>query len=408
MSTGTVKTVEEKEEVPKPVVKAERPLFDITYTKCEKCGSVERSLEILKQRVLEAGLKPLQHRAPCLTDKKQYFGLFGSVLKGTYIANSDIDYAVVMPGDFENKLDKYVKGVLDRVFYLFRTTYGWIAVGEIADIDVELYYVRPNVKFHTFEVDGEVACRLSDTDRQTVRRVKELGKYWGVYGKFGGVPGIAIELSTIYARERGVALDEALRWHYIPLPGLSNTVAGNAVGRTFRVNQEILADLVAGKTPADPPTENEKYVYAVSSYAKRYNYAFEYFVVRENLPIAAVYMAYVSALADVLGADRVRYIGREVGVFGPVGYNGYVMGIAMPAAAKEIRKYGVAPDRISLVTPQLCSLSQTDGIRLEGGLVCASETIGARELRTVVATLYERYRQHLATIYDQHVRVKLI
>jgi len=399
---------QQMETIPPPVIKDERPLFNITYTK--QPGDPVKALEILRQRVLEAGLKPIEHKSQCLNGRKEYFGLFGSLLKGTNTGHSDIDFAVWMPRDFFEKMDKYVKGVLDRVFFMIKASYGWIAYGEVNHVDVDLYFIYPNLRFHAFEIDGALACLLSDGDKDYVKKVKDLGRFWGVVGEYGGVPGVALEWGVIYAREKGLTLGEVLRWDYLPARPLMGTVAGNLLGRTFRINQEILADLVSGVQYPDPPTEEQKYLSAVAHYARRKNLVFEYYVVREMLPISLIYASYIKSLQDIMGAERAKYVGREVGIFGPVGYNGYVMGLALPAVIwKEHTKAGVSPDRLSLITPSDCWL-EIGGpvIRFEGGLQCKAESLRSVDLKPTVVRLYSIYKGTLSSIYDRYVTIKVV
>lgn len=407
MAADTVKAVEG---IPKPVVRDDRPLLSITYVK--EPGNPERAYEILRQRVLELGLRPLEHKSPCLNGRKELFGLFGSLLKGTHLPTSDIDFAVEVPRDFAESPGKYVKGALDRAFYVVRSAYGYIAYGEVDKVDVALYFVRRGIRFHAFEVDGALACLLTDSDRELVKSLKQQGRAWGAVGAYGGVPGVAIEWAVVYARERGVPVEEVLLWHYIPARPLMGVTAGNTVGRTFRVNQAILSRIAEGELPPDPRSEEMKYVAAVADVARRRNLVFEYFVVRENLPTSLVYSAFVKALGELLGPERAKYVGRQVGVFGYVGYNGYVMGVALPAVIwHEHVKSGVSPDRISLVTPGDCWLEVPEGtavVRLEGGILCRAEALKPVDLRGAVARAYSAYKTTLASIYDKYVTVKIV
>lgn len=383
-----------EEEKKRPVLVDEKPLLDLAREKCEGCADPLSALQELRKRILEAGLKPIPHKAPCLANNKESYGLFGSLLKGTWDRYSDIDFAVVMPEDYYQKLDVYTK-LLDRTFYRVKVPYGEIVYGDIARTDVSLYFVKRDKNLHSFYVDGILACELNDSDKEYVKQLKSKLRSVGVYGEYGGVPGVAIETAVLQNRKTGVPLHDILLWDYLPLPTLEGYVAGNAFGRTFYINQLIAHYEVFGIGK----TSYEEYLSEIS---KRRGYTVEYVKIREYLPSSLVYTAYVRSLFEIIGIERGRYLGKLVGVFGAY-TNGYIFGLALPRVyrGKPARNEAVAPDRIILLGSDICAAGlEVDGINFEDGLICAPHRMRTVDLAPIVVQLYRLYKTELARLFD--------
>lgn len=395
-----------KEVKVEPIIVDKKPLVQIPQERCLTCGDINKALETLRERVKNANLTPLKHKASCLANKSEYDGLFGSILKGTYIPGSDIDFAVYMPPNFFQNLDKYVKSVLDGAYYMQKTSYGVVVYGEVAYVPVDMYYIYPSIaRFHAFESDGALACVLGESERDSVRFIKTLAKDYGLYGDFGGVPGVAIEWAHVVARDEGVSVEKVLLWDYIPIKTLQGLLAGNAVGRTFYINQLGLYAVLRKDIPVPEKTAERKYARVVGYLAHEYGLAFEWASVREYLPISLVYIAYVNALKTVLG-ERAHWLARRVGVFGPLENNGYVLGLAVPKAGGKDGQ-GATIDRIYSSFPDLCSL-ETGTVRFEGGIVCSDEPVRYSDLRRAVIAVYNEFKKQLSVIYDRHITAKLI
>ena len=379
------------------VIVQQAPTFSLGIQR-ECCGDPIRAFDVLRDRVRDYALKPLPHKSKCLKEEPKLYGLFGSVLKGTYVEGSDVDYAVYMT---RTPLQD-AKKVLDKAYFAIKTAYGLVVYGEVEKVPVDLYFVNPDTTFHAFYIDGLYACELTDEKRQRVQEWKRVGKAIGAYGEFGGVPGIALE--TMAVRNLGA---DAFRWHYLPIKGMEAAQAGNAFGRTFYVNQMLYYDVVSGLAPQSDPVN--AYVTWVEQYAEKNGYTYEYVLARETLPLYLVYDAYVTALTTTLGRERALYTGKFMGLFGNIDGT-YVMGLLGVKTGKVVgnTEYAAAIDRVHMLLPEYCSIFRERGYNFEGGIVCAEDRLQIVPLREVVKAMYARYRVFLGDRYDKLVTSRII
>ena len=391
--------------VKEPVIQEKEPKYKLVERQVScppNCPNPLKAFETLRERVRDARLDPLEHKAPCLKGSK-LDGLFGSVLKGTYTEYSDVDYAVWMPGNFS--VDKHVKPLFDRVFYMLNTNYGIIAHGMVENTFVDVYYLKRDVRFHAFYVDGELSCLLSDKQKGEATELKKVGRKVGAYGEFGGVPGIAVEYATYTSNLRNIGVEEILLWRYLPIKSLMGYAAGNVFGRTYRVNQVIFSDAV--RNGYDGKSPKEVYLSKLLGYAKARNLGVEYFITRESLPLHMIYDAVTQAMATVTGRERYKYLGYEMGVFGIVN-NEYIVGLTGVLVSVKDEILITAPDRIHMLMPEDCSLSNQIGINFEGGIICTDAPLRVRRLREVVRDMYVNYRSALAQRFDQFVSARIV
>lgn len=163
-------------------------------------SKIIEAADVLRSRVKDARLVPLPHEAQCLKPKPELAGFFGSYLTGTLIDGSDIDYAVSMPSDFPQDPGKYLKVVLDKFYYAIKAPYGYVVMGEVKGVPIDLYFIAPGYRFDAFIADEALACSLTDEDRAKIVEVKKTAREVGAYGEFGGVPSVAISWAVLYAR----------------------------------------------------------------------------------------------------------------------------------------------------------------------------------------------------------------
>ncbi|MGC9119302.1 MAG: hypothetical protein ACP5I3_09995 [Thermoproteus sp.] len=402
------------EEIKIKITKEKEPvIFLVPSLKVEKkcCPEPKKALEELRKRIGDlcddtgVCLRPLQHKAPCLAHNKEMSGVFGSVLKGDYDDYSDLDYAVEYPRNFRIDI---LKKLFDRTYYVVAANYGIYAYGNLLNTDVDLYFVYPNRRFVAFEIDGATTCMLNNTDVEKVKEVKKLARDLGVYGEFGGVPNIALEWAQIYSRERRLDLADVVRWPYIPVRFLAGYMAGNTVSRTFYINQRILSAALKGEIAPSDSSPIVNYVRSASQLAEKAGETFEYYVIGESLPNSVVFSAWSAALSRILGAERARYQAKYMGMWGASG-NVFLMGIIADAVwIRENKKYAVAPDRVAMFSPALCSVGADYPITLEGGIACTAERLPAVDLKNVVRGAYGVYRQALGEIYDRFVTARIV
>jgi predicted nucleotidyltransferase len=401
-------------EIKVKIAKEKEPvLFLVPQLVVEKkcCPDPKKALEELRKRMQDlcedtgVCLRPLQHKAPCLAHNKELAGVFGSYLKGVYDGNSDLDYAVYYPDNF--RIDIFKK-LFDRTYYLVKASYGVYAYGSLANTDVDLYLVYPGKRFVAFEIDGATACSLNSTDVDKIKEVKKLARDLGVYGEFGGVPGIGIEWAQIYARERRLDLASVVKWPYVPVRFLSGYLAGNTMGRTFYVNQRILGWALEGKTSPTDASPIVNYVRSLMQLSESSGETFEYYVVGESLPSSVVYTAWVATMEGVLGESRARYLAKHMGIWGQSG-NTFLMGLIAPAIwTRDNKKYAAAPDKVSALSPYACAVGADYPISLEGGISCIAEKLAVVDLRSVVRASYRSYREALGAIYDKFVTARIV